>query len=235
MAINVFEGARRIALAIGVMWALGCLAYAVFSEPYISLTYAVQRYGAAPVAADECELRNATKHITLDAPTGEQVPVKLCFIADRADNGNYLIPYREVVSASNPEAARVYAARKEALRRGAQADAARLTEVLLKMPVDRSEPRTVWMADEYNNDVRAYMDDVAAGFRLRPSDVERLQQVKRQKRWEQWKQALQVLFGGVLVGWVLTAGIGWIARGFMGIPRGQDRRPTPVAPPREAA
>lgn len=235
MALNVFEGARRIALTVGGLWVTGCLAYAAFSEPHVSLTYAVSDYGAAPVPAESCQSRDGSKYTTVDAPDGERVRVNLCFIASRADNGSYLIPYREVVSASNPEAARVYAARKEALRQGAHADAARLTEFLLKMPVDQSQPRTVWMASEYDNEVRAYMDDVAASLRLGPGDLERLQQVKRQKLWEQWKQALQVLFGGLAVGWVLTAGIGWIARGFMGIPRGHDRRPIPEASQRESA
>lgn len=153
--------------------------------------------------------------------------VTLCFIADRAENGSYLIPYREVVSASNPEAARLYAARKEAIRQGSHADAAKLTDFLLKMPVNPSEPRTVWMAGEYDNEVRSYVDEVAASFKLRPRDMDRLQEVKRQKRWEQWRQALQVLFGGLAIGWAITAGIGWIARGFMGVPRGADRRPAP--------
>lgn len=234
MAINVFEGARRIALAMGGIWTLGCLAYAVFSEPYVSMTYAVRTYAATPVPADECEYsRDASKYTTVTTPTGERVSVTLCFIASRADNGSYLIPYREVVSSSNPEAARVYAARQEALRRGAHADAEKLTEYLLKMPVNLTEPKTYWMAGSYDNDVRSYMDEMAAAFRFNTNDLERLQQVKRQKLWEQWKQALQVLFGGLAVGWVLTAGVGWIARGFMGIPRGHDRRPVPGASQRE--
>jgi hypothetical protein len=222
--MNVFEGARRIAFAVGVLWAGACVAYAVFSEPHLSLAYSVRTYGAAPVPADKCESRDASKYTTVDTPAGERVSINLCFIADRADNGSYLIPYREVVSPVNPRAAEVYAARREALRQGEQADAVKLTEYLLSLPVDPSEPRTVWMAGEYDNDVRAYMDRVAAGFSLGPSDLARLQQVKRQKMWEQWKQALAMLVGGLIVGWVLIAGVGWIARGFMGIPRGQDKR-----------
>lgn len=66
MSVKVFEGARRIALAVGVLWALGCLAYAVFSEPYVSLTYAVQSYGAQPIPADSCDHRNASKDTTVE-------------------------------------------------------------------------------------------------------------------------------------------------------------------------
>ena len=220
----MFEGARRIALAIGVLWTVGCLAYAVVTEPYVSLTFAVQTYGAKPVPAEGCETRDASKYTTVEAPKGKQVSVTLCFIADRADNGSYLIPYRTVASASNPEAARIYAAREEALRRGAHADAAKLTEFLLKLPVNPSEPQTVWMAGEFDSKVRSYMDEVAAAFRLQSSDLERLEKAKWQKLWEQWKLALQVLFGGLFVGWVLVAVVGWVVRGFLGIPRGRDSR-----------
>ncbi|WP_291518410.1 hypothetical protein [Acidovorax sp.] len=225
MELNVFAGARRIALAVSGLWALGCLAYAVFSEPYVLPTFAVQTYGASPVPADNCESRDATKYLTVQAASSERVSIALCFIADRADNGSYLIPYREVVSAANPEAARVYTARKEALRQGAATDAARLTEYLLAMPIDSSEPRTVWMGSENDTEVRTYIDNLAASFRLSPSDIEWLQELKRQKLWEQWKQALQILFGGLAVGWAVTAGVGWIVRGFLGIPRGKDHRP----------
>lgn len=225
MAINMFAGARRIALAFAGLWVLGCLAYAIFSEPYASLTYSVQTYGATPTPAESCNSRDAPKFVTVDAPNDARVDITLCFVSSPADDGSRLIPFRQVVSSSNPEAARVYEARKEALRRGAHDDAARLKEYLLSMPITPSEPQTVWMASEYDKDVRVYMDGVAGAFRLQQSDLERLRQVKRQKLQDQWKQALQIIFGGLAVGWVLTAGIGWIARGFLGIPTGKDNRP----------
>lgn len=224
MRLNVFEGARRIALAFGVLWVGGCVIYAVFSEPYVSLTYAVPSYGATPVPAEGCGPRDASKYTTAEAPDGRAVGVTLCFVADRSDNGIPLIPYRQVVSDANPEAARLYAARGEALRRGAHIDAAGLTERLLAMPVNQSEPRTVWMAGELDGEVRAYIDEVAAAFRSPPSGLERMEKVKRQKLWEQWKQTLQVLSGGLFVGWLLVAVVGWVVRGFLGIPHGRDER-----------
>lgn len=153
VAINVFAGARRIALAVAVAWALGWLAYALFAEPYVSLTYSVSTFGAEPMPADRCEPRDGSKYTTVETPKGERINVTVCFIASRADNGNYLIPYREVVSVTNPAAAALYAARKEAIRNGANADAARLTEYLLRMPISKSEPASVWMAGEYDNEV----------------------------------------------------------------------------------
>lgn len=225
MTINIFEGARRVALALGGLWVLGCLVYAVFSKPYVSLTYAIPTYGATPTPVETCGVHDASKYTSASTSGGERVSITLCFVADRAENGSYLIPFRQIVSSSNPEAAKVYAARKEALRQGAHTEASQLATYLFNMPINPSEPVTLWMASEYDSDVRAYMDETAASFKLLPHDLARLQQLKGQKRREQWEQALQVLFGGLAVGWALTAGVGWIVRGFMGIPRGQDRRP----------
>lgn len=70
-----------------------------------------------------------------------------------------------------------------------------------------------------------YTKGVADQFALTAQDWNEAEQRLSRARLKQWKEAMQVLFGGLLVGWVLTAGIGWIARGFMGVPRGQDRRP----------
>lgn len=225
MAINVFAGARRIALAIAVAWVLGWLAYALFDKPYVSLTYSVSTFGSQPTPADICEARDASKYTTVETPKGERISVNICFIASRADNGSYLIPYREVVSSANPAAAALYAARKEAIRNGANADATRLTEYLLNMPISKSEPASLWMAGEYDNDVVSYMNEVANTFARRGIDQKRLEDVRRQKLWEQWKLALQMIFGGVAAGWFVTAVAGWIVRGFMGVPNGSDKRP----------
>ncbi len=224
MKLNIFAGSRRIALLLGAAWTLGCIAYAAFSEPYVSLTYAVTEFGASPVPAESCKTRDAQKFTTYTAPWGEEVSINLCFIAGESEDGSYLIPYRRVVSADNPDAKRIYAAREEAIRQGATADAAKLTEFLLKMPVDASGRFTVWMGGEYDSDVRRYIDGVAAAFRLDPSGMERFRVVSRQKLWEQWREALMILFGGLGIGWAMTACIGWVARGFLGIPRGRDER-----------
>lgn len=176
---------------------------------------------------DDCQPRDARKYTSYTAPSGEDISLKFCFVLSEAADGRLLVPYRLVVSPENPVAKRVYAARAEALRQGASADAAKLTEFLLKMPVDASGPAVVWMAGEYDSDVRRYMDEVAEAFRLGPADFERLDRVKREKLWEQLRNVLAVLFGGLAVGWLFTASIGWIARGFMGISRGKDMRDEP--------
>ncbi len=47
----------------------------------------------------------------------------------------------------------------------------------------------------------------------------------RQKRWEEIGISTLQLLGGVAFIWALTWAIGWIVRGFLGIPSSQDFKP----------
>ena len=93
MKLNIFEGARRIALGCGAIWLIGCLAYAVFSEPYASVTYVVPEFGAAAVKGKNCGSNDALRHIEAETSKGLSVRVTLCFTASEASDGRMLVPY----------------------------------------------------------------------------------------------------------------------------------------------
>ena len=93
MKFNVFEGARRIARGCGAIWLVGCLAYAVFSVPYASVTYVVPEFGAAPVKGKNCGSNDAQSHINAETSKGRSVGVTLCFTASEASDGRMLVPY----------------------------------------------------------------------------------------------------------------------------------------------
>ena len=59
---------------------------------------------------------------------------------------------------------------------------------------------------------------------LPPGGQDAFSRVQR-KLFDQWKTALQFLVGGLVIGWVLVSSIGWIVRGFLGVPRGKDAPP----------
>lgn len=61
MKWNWFEGARRSAVALGVLFVAGCVAYAALSDTGASLTYGVKKYGASPVLVDKCGMQDARK------------------------------------------------------------------------------------------------------------------------------------------------------------------------------
>lgn len=181
--INIFEGGRRIALLIGILWAVGCVAYAAFTEPYTSITYVVPHLNTPPILAKECLSDDAHEHLVLQSPNGKSVRVNLCFKASKADSGEMLVPYEDAGSGR------------------------------------------VWMKKRHDSDVAKYTTAFAQTFQLSEQVMEAANAERRAALLEQWKWALMTLFGGVAVGWGFVASIGWIARGFMGIPRGKDARP----------
>jgi hypothetical protein len=93
MRLNVFEGARRIALVLGLVWVTACVAYGVFTEPYTHLFYSANGPGAAFVKADRCGDDDGSRYVsTTDAP-GNRIAVTLCFKAFAAEGGERLVPY----------------------------------------------------------------------------------------------------------------------------------------------
>lgn len=182
MKVNIFEGARRIALAMGVLWSLGCIGFAGFSEPNAHLTYSIAWPGTAPVQAAECGDSDGREFTYATTRGGNRVSVTLCLTAHQVKDGELLVPYA---------------------------------------PAPDSQ---WWMAGRYSSEVSKYGKEVERTFQLPASGSEEGDRLHHQARVEQWKQAMQVMFGGLLIGWALVAVIGWIVRGFLGIPRGKDAR-----------
>lgn len=66
-----------------------------------------------------------------------------------------------------------------------------------------------------------------SAFKINEQEDNRL----NQKWWESWRsvygQGLAAMLGGLIALWIFLLATGWIVRGFMGIPRGSDRKPLP--------
>jgi hypothetical protein len=66
---------------------------------------------------------------------------------------------------------------------------------------------------------------IHTAFKIREGEQVRL----NDKWWESWRstygQGLAVMLGGLLALWIFSMSMGWIVRGFLGIPRGMDSRP----------
>lgn len=178
--VNLFAGARRIALLVGVLWASGCIAFAVFTEPYIrEATYLVPKPGDAPVLT-EAQCEGETTDIVRKTPTGGSINVSVCFP---------FLPDESHVSAGRTE--RPFGGKR-----------------FIPL-IDRSSEIATY---ERSVDRLLPLEQVVAASEAR----------KRQALLAQWKDAMVALFGGLAVGWILVIAIGWIARGFMGIPTGKD-------------
>jgi hypothetical protein len=89
-----------------------------------------------------------------------------------------------------------------------------------------------WGGGSYSSEVSAYIDHREAQFTL-PKEHEDAAIAKvRKARFDKIWSGVKYAAGGWLVIFLLTWVIGWIVRGFFGIPSGKDHRPEP---PKEQA
>ena len=89
--------------------------------------------------------------------------------------------------------------------------------------VDQKDGR-MWGNDSYAPEVSQYTSRVSDNFRLTPEDEQWVDQEWSSKRWEEMLEGVLWLVGGLAAFWMFTWATGWIVRGFLGIPRGQDRK-----------
>jgi hypothetical protein len=237
MRLNIFEGARRIALVCGVLWVGGCIAYAVFNEPQARMVFSVAGVGDPPVVATECGGDDAAKYV----PRGDTVPlwVTLCFTAQRANDGRMLVPYpSNGVSVRMPDGTIIEGVpeglSKADMTARLKAGNVDIEKMLIPQPAPLPgqpavEPKKFQMfalGEPWSENVRTYTDGVVARF-VFPADA---RAEAERRNWDvraaQWKTTSLVMLGGLAVGWLLVATFGWVIRGFLGIPRGQDVRPT---------
>lgn len=74
--------------------------------------------------------------------------------------------------------------------------------------------------------VAQYKERIKRSFVLPADEGQKLDTQFEVKRRKEWRDISVGLAGTLLVFWLGVAAVGWIVRGFAGIPRGQDSRPT---------
>lgn len=245
MKLNVFEGVRRIALALGALWVVGCIAYAVFAEPYASATFAIPGPGEPPVKAERCADDDATAYTTAMISKDHSIGISLCFTAQKSADGRFLVPYSTMTRVPDGSLAGVYVegiptsmSRADVIAKlkanGYKVSSVDVGELAHPLKAQLSPPGgqevPIWghylkMDTKYSSEVSKYTGAAEKRFTIGAGDLERLEQLHSRAVFDQWKLALQVLAGGLVFGWVLMVATGWIVRGFLGIPRGQDARP----------
>jgi hypothetical protein len=181
--MNIFEGARRIALLVAGLSIL-CAGVAIYeTEPFVEIKYRVSFFGLPPARSSQCDTVDATHSVKHKTPEGHKFNVEMCFAASRADNGKMLIPYGEA-------------------------------------PNGR-----YYMSSEYSDKVSEYMAFITE-VKFTPTAIDMQDAEKEFLRQAVMKRLAG--FGWLVVGlaafWAFVCVIGWIARGFAGIPSGQDRK-----------
>jgi hypothetical protein len=242
MTFNMFAGARRIALGLGALCVLGCLLYVILQPPDFRIFYAIPWPGEKPVRATECADEDATRYLDRNEGVGD-FAVTLCFTAHKAQDGRLLVPYAAVTvpEDSGPWNAYRQAKPSDRPREGegkrmfelfaaleeaqAKNDMARTAEISAQIeaisPSVRTQTRYL-MNEEYHENVRKYVAATVKSFTVPKEDLKEIQQGVWNARLQQWKVAALVLIAVLASGWVVVAAIGWVMRGFLGIPRGKD-------------
>lgn len=210
MAINWFEGARRISkILMGIVVTIGAATVLWRNDPYPVLT---TRGPKMPwfVSGEPCPA-NAYIRSEWDYDWGGTKPgLRLCYLP--LDNGS--IPY--AVAPTPPEEARRQT--EESKRRAAKGMPPAIT---INSP---------WFygAPDYDAKVQDYVSASISDLRVTPDLTKRLKDSLASVRWQDRKDAFTEAFpwvaGICAFLWAFTFGMGWIVRGFAGIPSGQDFR-----------
>lgn len=92
------------------------------------------------------------------------------------------------------------------------------------VPYKVDEKNMTWGADPYSSEVSAYEKQLEAKFVLPIEDNDWVEKEKNRLYWKNWKNSLLTLCVGLTIFAGVVWAIGWIVRGFMGIPRGMDKK-----------
>lgn len=206
MAINMFEGARRIAklvAGVGVLWYCG---YVLMESPHVTIWYSVGWPGDAPILVKERTCPESKMDYRSYVPTssGKKVSLDFCFIKQIASDGSKVVFYK---------------------RDDTVPDLSKLSTEELKARAKSKEERRYWGNSDYSTEVTDYTNRTINAFVIPKADEAWIESQWWSARWMDIRDATLGLLGGLATLWAFTWATGWIVRGFMGIPRGQDRRP----------
>jgi hypothetical protein len=79
MAINIFEGARRIAKVIAVIGVIAGCAAIYIQTPSVEVTYGIAKFGDYPARIEKCGTNDAAHGRSLTTTSGENFRVAFCF------------------------------------------------------------------------------------------------------------------------------------------------------------
>ena len=98
-------------------------------------------------------------------------------------------------------------------------------EVVHLIPYKVDADGMTWGKERYSNEVSTYEGQIKKRFTMSTTDEE-VSIEEADKHWRStFVETMRFLTAGLAIFGTLVWAIGWIVRGFMGIPRGQDQKP----------
>ncbi|HEL5400331.1 TPA: hypothetical protein UOJ25_000409 [Stenotrophomonas maltophilia] len=190
MQINIFEGARRLALLVSLLAVVGAVALGASVSQYTTGNYRLYAPGDKLIATPESCDEPGSRLAMLDAatPKGRAVSISLCLVS---------------MAFAQPDGT-----------------------ILNLVPYHREANGTYWGGEPYSQEVQGYVERLNSEFLLPPDEGNKLDLQYEKRRNSEWKSIAIGLALFLAVFWIGVVAVGWIVRGFAGIPRGKDSRPT---------
>lgn len=218
--VNWFEGGRRISKLLMVI-VLGVGAFVLIDTTHEIATFATT--GPSDpwhFESQGCTYPNDSRFVTDSDVSAAGESVELCF--KTLQNGE--IPYAIAPEPADAALARVKqeAQDKAAIARGDPP------------PVRPMQPSNwYYSGNSLDEQVMSYENEREKSFRLTPEMAQQVRDSSDSRLWAARREAFRSgapwVFGIIAFIWVVTAVIGWIVRGFTGVPRGSDFRPREAA------
>lgn len=159
------------------------------------------------------------------------------------DSPNVLIPYRvmyfgappikigicdDVVDATRYKKYVTENGREFSIKTCFRASRADNGQVLI--PYAEAPNDMVYMGRVYSDEVQRYTEGISETITPTSSDLKEADSEYTRQAWVKRLKDVALLAGGLFLYWIIVWTIGWIIRGFLGIPRGQDYRVMPAQP-----
>jgi hypothetical protein len=171
-----------------------------------------------------CESPDESRYLFDQSIGSERKTIILCFEA--ASTGK--IPY--AVAPEPEEAARERKAQEGRQAAEDRAEEAKTAGGVASPPIIRTTvlPKWYYIGDAYLEPARSYLDGRENSFRITPEMAREVRANSTSRAWTARSRALTDampwVFGIIAFFWIVTAIIGWIVRGFAGVPMGSDFR-----------
>lgn len=214
MAVNIFKGARRFSKLVAALWALFFCVNLWITESRIPLVYVVTWADSVPVRmkdGERCLRNDADEWKTIKTTKGTNISLTLCFRHFKSKNYDVEGALRAGIS-------------KQDILRFLQENRLYDVEGARKVGISDDEMLAVVNEGIDASLIEQAKSKVIKEFRLPKVDEEWVDSQWWSGRRQDLENALILLVGGWVFIGATTWVVGWIMRGFLGIPLGQDRR-----------
>ena len=245
MQINIFEGARRITKLIALIWVIGWGYYLIDYEPHYQPYFQIDFPTSVPKIIDgACERDSASGGSNIITSKGKHVFAIICFNSYYSIDEKKLVPYKKVIPTASLENTitkleNIKSTLRKAHEAGNLDDARHLSNAYLELRNSEiiEKESLIYIASnklffvgniEASPEVTKYKEELSSNFKISLVDDVFIDEKLSNLYLKELKQTIVTVLMGLATIFILTWCIGWIVRGFAGIPSGHDKKPDDI-------